>query len=365
MTNMLDYIRWRGDLLFSQSTVNCVDALIFSTIAYVRFEGRLMSDPEEPLSLRDAVEEFFTLENPGKHIRVKQDLELLRLAAESERFGNTRIVCYRQEFVPEKDTQFAAMTFLLDDGSMMLAFRGTDYTLVGWKEDFDMTFRQTVPAQRLALAYTRELYLKFLRPMYLCGHSKGGNLAVFAAARSSPMIQADIRTVYNHDGPGFTEYMMGDPGYLAMVPRIHTYIPQSSIVGMMLEHEEPHIIIHSNQNGIQQHDTYSWEVMGKKLVRDKELTQDARLISRTLKSWLTGMNTEQREKFVDAVFGLLMTGGADSSMEILHPKNVRAYLKLLGADEGTRHVIGSELQKLIDIVGKSIRTDDEVKVLTE
>ena len=206
MPNIFDYLKWRGDLSFSQDPPNPVDALVFSGLSYIQFWPDMNSAPEEPVSLQSAAEAFFSREGYEECCRIQKDLDLLRAASETSRFGNTQICMYRDLLIPEQDTQFAAMTFLLDDGSMFLAFRGTDNSLVGWKEDFNMTFQQTIPAQRLAVQYTRDVSMEYLRPMRIGGHSKGGNLAVFAAARSSPMIQQGILEVYNHDGPGFTQY---------------------------------------------------------------------------------------------------------------------------------------------------------------
>ena len=254
MATMIDYLQWRGDLTFTQDPPNSVDALIFSTLSYICYDGTVKAQPLVPVSVRDAAEQFFMLEDTQARIRVEKDLDLLRAAALTTRFGHARIVMYRDNLIPEQETQFAAMTFLLDDGSAFLAFRGTDYSLVGWKEDFNMSFRQTVPAQLLAQQYVRDVAAEYPVPIRLAGHSKGGNLAVFAAARVGPILQKQILEVYNQDGPGFTDYMMGDPGYLAMVPRIRTYIPQSSVIGMLLEHEEPYTVVKSRSVSLLQHD---------------------------------------------------------------------------------------------------------------
>ena len=187
MANMFDYIQWRGDLTFTQDPPNSVDALIFSSLAYIQYGGRVEAEPHTPIYLRDAAEAYFALADHEQRVRVRNDLDLLHAAASSVRFGFSKIYLYRDMLIPEQETQFAAMTFLLDDGSAFLAFRGTDYSLVGWKEDFNMSFQQTVPAQRLAVQYTREVAAEYLAPLRLGGHSKGGNLAVFAAARSAPM----------------------------------------------------------------------------------------------------------------------------------------------------------------------------------
>ena len=362
MAGVFDYIDWRGDLTFAQDPPNAVDALIFSSLAYIRFGGTVESDPHSPVYLKDAAAYYFSLEDQEERVRVKNDIDLLRSAANSARFGNTRLYLYRDMLIPEQETQFAAVTFLLDDGSAFLAFRGTDYSLVGWKEDFNMAFQQTVPAQRLALQYTREVAAEYLAPLRLAGHSKGGNLAVFAAARSSPMVQERIVEVYNNDGPGFTEYMMGDPGYLAMVPRIKTYVPQSSVIGMLLEHEEPYTVVRSKTVSLLQHDPYSWELMGKDFIRMEEITQDSRFLDATIKTWFADMTNQERNRLVDTMFTLLGTGGVDNALDIFHPKNAVKYLKTLKNDENMRHILSSEFQGLVEAARKTKAKLDTVQL---
>jgi len=365
MANIMDYIKWRGDLTFTQDPPNAVDALVFSALSYICYGTSVQNGGVTPVRLRFAAEEYFSLEDPEARCRVKHDLELLHLAAASTRFGLTEICMYRDEFIPEQETQFAAMTFLLDDGSMFLTFRGTDYSLVGWKEDFNMTFQQTIPAQRLAQEYTRQVALEYLRPMHLGGHSKGGNLAVFAAARSSPMIQSRILSVYSNDGPGFTQYLMGDPGYLAMVPRIQTYIPQSSVIGMLLEHEEPYTVIRSKTVGLLQHDPYSWEVMGKEFIPVQEITESSQYIDATIKTWFADMTNAERNQLVDVMFTLLGSGGVDTVQELLQPKNIRTYIKTLSSDVGIRRVLSTEFQSLIEAARKTKLRFEEEKELLE
>lgn len=354
MTNVFDYLRWRGDLTFEQDPFNAVDGMIFSCLAYIRHNGRAVDNPNEPLSLVDVASDFLALTDCHARCRNQSDIDLLKAVSETRRFGAVRLVRYRDQFVPEEDTQFAAGAYLLDDGSMALAFRGTDNTLVGWKEDFNMCFRQTVPSQRLAQEYVRELYAEYGCPMHICGHSKGGNLAIFAAARSSPMLQQEIRAVWCCDGPGFTDYMMGDPGYLAMVPRIHSYIPQSSVIGTLMEHEEPLQIVHSNQiSGVFQHDTFSWEVMGNSFVSAAELTSDAKFMNAAIKKWLLEMDTQERNQMVESLFELLTYGNVERTEDILHPKNLVNYIKLFGTDETIRKVLSNEFENFLDAAIKT------------
>lgn len=353
MGNIFDYLTWRGDLTFTQDAPNAVDALIFSTLSYVGYGEKAERSPEQAVTLRECAEEFFALEEQESRVRVKRDLELLRRAADSTRFGSTKLCLYRNDFLPEQETQFAAMTFLLDDGSMFVVFRGTDSSLVGWKEDFNMTFQQTIPAQRLAQQYVREAAQVCDAPMRIAGHSKGGNLAVFAAARSSPELRQRILEVYNNDGPGFTQYMMGDPGYAAMVPRIRTYIPQSSVIGMLLEHEEPFLVIRSKNVGIMQHDPYSWEVEGASFLPVQETTGSSQFLDATIKTWFAGMTNQERNRLVDVMFSLLASGDVENAVDIFQPKNIRTYVKTISSDADLRHLLSTEFQGLLEAAKKA------------
>ena len=353
MADIFDYLTWRGDLSFAQDPPNEVDALVFSGLAYIRFRKKGELCTEMPVPLKEAAENFFAQTDYETRCRVQKDLELLHAAAATRRFGETEICMCRDTLIPEQETQFAAMTFLLDDGSMFLSFRGTDNSLVGWKEDFNMTFQQTIPAQRLAQQYAREVSLEYLRPMRMGGHSKGGNLAVFAAARSSPSLQKKILEVYNNDGPGFTKYLMGDPGYIAMVPKIKTYVPQSSVIGMLLEHEEPYTVIRSKSIGLLQHDLYTWDVLGRTFIPVEEITEGSQFVDVTIKTWFAEMSNAEREQLVDVMFSLLGSGGADNVYDLIHPRNIRTYIKTLSSDENLRRVLSTEFTGLIDAARKT------------
>lgn len=348
MTNMLDYLTWRGDLTFTQDSVNCVDALVFSALSYIRYAGALEEDPNAVVTLKEAAEDLIAREDLELRCRNENHMELLHRAAKSRRYGSAKLCMYRDHLTAEQETQFAAVTFLLDDRTMFLAFRGTDGTLVGWKEDFNMSFRQVVPAQLLAEQYTKEVGEAYALPMRLGGHSKGGNLAVFAAAKSGTALQKRILTVYNNDGPGFTGYLMGDPGYLAMVPRIKTYIPQSSVVGMLMEHEEPYTVIRSKSMGIMQHDPYSWEVVGRGFIPVPEITQSSIFLDATIKAWCAEMTDQERNSIVDAMYQILSAEGVERVSDILQPRYIPSYIKAIGEDEALRKELSAKLAALFE-----------------
>ena len=347
MDDLFTYLKWRGDIPFSQVPPTPVDALIFSELSYLGFRTIVADQPGQSISLRDAAEGYFSLPKKEQIYRVKPDLRLLKACAGTLRFGNAEMTFFRELYLPHADTQFAAVSFLLDNGTAFLAFRGTDYSLTGWKEDFNMSFADSVPAQREGLRYTREFAQSYPLPLYLGGHSKGGNVAVYAAAKAEPAIQARILGIYNNDGPGFTDALMGDAGYLAMVPKIHTIIPQSSIIGMLLEHEEPYTVVKSSLFSIFQHECFSWEVRGGNFVRMDEIDDHSRFIDRTLKTYLAEMDKNERIEFVDAFFSLLTSGGADQVFDLLHPRQIAAVIKSLGSDERRRNFLFDKTRELL------------------
>ena len=353
MADMFDYLQWRGDILFSQMGVNSVDALVFASLAYVHYDDVAPGPGSAFITVRDAAQRLLALPDAAQRCRVPNDLTLLKAAAQTERFGRVGMTHYISVFDPDADTQFAGMAFLLEDGSAFLSFRGTDNTLVGWKEDFNMSFRDSVPAQQLAEEFVRSFAHLSGAPLYLGGHSKGGNLAAYAGAKCGETIQNRILQVYNHDGPGFTESMMTHEGYLRIVPKIKTFVPQSSVFGMLLEHKEPYEVIRSKHIGIMQHDPYTWEVMGGDFIRMEELTADSRFLDRTFDTWLAGMTPEERNQFFDAMFDLLMLENASKPKDILRPQNIKALFQTLQTDEERRSIITSVFQELAQAAFRS------------
>ena len=353
MSDIRDYVRWRGDLSFSQDPLNSVDALVFSALAYIHFET-VLKETDSPRTLQEVGRTILEQEDLTDVIRSKNDPDLLALASESSRFGSCRMISCESCLEPQQDTQFFAVTFLLEDGSAMIAFRGTDSTVVGWKEDFNMSFQQTVPSQLLALNYVREVAFAVPGPLRICGHSKGGNMAVFSGARSSPGLQQRILDIYNNDGPGFSDYLMGDPGYKAIVPCIHTFVPQSSVIGMLMDHEEPYTIIKSRQIGLMQHDVYNWEIHGPRFVPMEEITADSRFLNETIRKWYASMDNVQRNQVVDTVFGLLEQGEVEDATEILSPRNIRRYVKILGNNEGMRKILSAEFLGFLEAARETV-----------
>lgn len=347
MADMLDYIRWRGDLPFTVSPPNEVDAVIFSTLSYIPFRGRAAFHPEEAIPFSEAVEEFFSYPEPPDYVRAQRDLDLLKAAGESVRFGNTRITEYRPKFIKEQDTQFAGVTFLLDDGSLFVTFRGTDNTLVGWKEDLSMSFRSVIPSQALAKQYLQDVLVTHSGPVRVSGHSKGGNVAVYAVSQSAPVIRDRVLEVYNQEGPGFSAEFLEDPGYQAILPKIRTYLPQGSMIGVVLYRAEPVIIVQSHETGIMQHDPFSWDICGTAITRMDALNANSQFFRLTMENWLAGFDMDDRVRLVNMLYDLLTSGDVKVMDDVLQPKSLINYVARLRGSELIRKYLASDLNSLL------------------
>lgn len=348
MGDILDYISWRGDLSWARSPFCPVDALALSALAYIHFEGVVPEGLDSPIPLRQAAERYLALP-PGRRGRFRcgRDLALLRALGEAPRFAGAELCCRAGRFAPEEETQFAALAVLLGDGSAYLAFRGTDATLVGWKEDFNMSFMDLVPAQILAAEYAGGFAGGFPGPLRLGGHSKGGNLAVVGAALCPVKVRDRVEVVYSFDGPGFNPYLLARPGYQELRTRIRSFVPRSSVVGLLLTHEEPHTVVESSQQGLFQHDLYSWQILGPDFLRLEEVDAGSRLIDRALKDWLAGLTRQERETVVDTLYGLLSCQDAKMVREALEPANLASALRAVReADPKDLLTVASSLARL-------------------
>lgn len=347
MGNVLDYLAWRGDLPLSQVPFCEVDALILSALSYIRLDG-LVGQADPPVPLGRTAQAYLDLSPTRRgRCRTQRDLDLLRALAGSRRFSEMGLCCRADRFLPREETQFAALAVLPGDGSAFLAFRGTDATLVGWKEDFNMSFLDVVPAQRAAAAYIEAFAAGFSGPLILGGHSKGGNLAVTGASLCPARARDRISAVYSFDGPGFTDYLLARPGYQELLTRVHTFVPKSSVVGLLLGHEEPYTVVDSDQKGLFQHDLYSWQVLGPAFVRLEEVDEGSRMMDRALKNWLAGLSRAQRETVADTLYDLLSSGDAKMVREALQPKNLAGALRsALDADPKDLIVLASSLARL-------------------
>ena len=296
------------------------------------------------VTLREAAARY--LANPAAHadrlgVLIPNEVStLLEAAAASVRFGNMRLLRFENTIDETLQTQFAALCIVVGDGSFYVSFRGTDDTLVGWKENFNMGFMDRVPAQLLATRYTEAAARAIRGKIRIGGHSKGGNLSLYAASHLPRRLQKRVIAVYNNDGPGFGKSITETEGFAAIAPRVLTVVPQSSVVGLLLEHGKVDKIVKSTGDGVWQHDPYTWEVLGDHFVLADALTPESLRLEKTLKAWVADMTVEQRRDMVEAVYRVFTANNAKTLTDIASDK-LDFLLSLGKMDAKTRDIIFS------------------------
>lgn len=323
MANMMDYLAWRGDVALGYSPFNDVDSLILSSLSYLTY-------PAEEGLLRDLALSVPQVDR-NQFAFVHEIRAMLSAAALTERFAGVRMRNPVAVTDQDRDMQFAAVTFDLPDGMSYVAFRGTDSTIVGWREDFNMAFESPIPAQTAAVKYLTEAAAATTGPLIIGGHSKGGNLAVYAAAHADEDIQRRIRTVYSFDGPGLDDATMASEGYANIARRIRSFVPQQSVVGLLMTYHPEYTVVKSDGVSLLQHDSFTWQVLGTDFIAVTELDVSSQLVDQTVHAWLSQVSKEQRQVFVSTIFDILEASGATTVKELLRdiPGRLPAVLKAL------------------------------------
>lgn len=310
MANIMDYLDWRGDLTFAQSPFNEVDNLLLSQLVYVDLAG-IVPGPEskEKITVAEASHIFFATHDEQKIMErvsmTKTAMYVLKKMAESVRYKDALLGGYVNDISIKEQSQFAVVCVYLSDRSLFVAFSGTDDTIVGWRENFNMGYLEATPGQLKAVEYLNQMVTVGQWKVRVGGHSKGGNLAVYASVHCRPAVKRKIISVYSNDGPGFSREMVNSPAYQELIPKIHTIIPESSIVGLVLEHEEEFQVVKSTNVGVGQHDAMSWEVLGTHFVYTDKVAEQSLFIDETMKAWLVELDAYEREIIVSAVFEIL------------------------------------------------------------
>lgn len=361
MSNIMDYLVWRGDLDWNASAFNEVDNVILSELVYVDFSDIVPGIGGESISLAEANERFFVQHTEEEiNARVsstKMAAFMMREMAKTKRFKDIRLANYIDDIRPDAQSQFCAMTVDLGDGRCNVVYSGTDSTIIGWKEDFNMSFLSETPGQAEAVEYLKRVAADHDGPLRLMGHSKGGNLSVYAAVNSDKALQDRIEIIYSNDGPGFRDAMIEQKAYRELIGRITTIVPESSIVGMLFEHEEEYEIVRSSGSGAGQHDVMSWEVKGPALVHLDHVDGKSVLMDKALKSWIGEMDEQQREVFVDTLFGILDEADI-RTVDDLANMNYTKFVELMKAksalDKQTQDNLRDTLMKLVQKSAKTV-----------
>lgn len=310
MANIIDYVRSSNDS-FSERALNRVDSLVFSWLAYVRY-------PEDsPVRSKEgqALSEVFGFGGLTGMTAAMHDAraseELCQAVAASPRFKDVVACLHYEKSSKVEEQQFGAILFRLpNDCGTYVAYRGTDNTLIGWKEDFNMAFSEAVPAQITAGGYLLLAAEQFEGTLYVGGHSKGGNLAVYATLKCGDEVRARIAKCYSHDGPGLNEASLADPAWAATAALVDKTVPEESIIGLIFESRDIQlVIVRSSNPGLLQHAPFSWEVEGKDFDIQRAVSYDAYKTGKRLNSWLKTMDEAGRERFVEILYKLVVASG--------------------------------------------------------
>ena len=359
MANVCEYIKWRGDLSLNQSKFNEIDNLILSRFSYFPFDKIIKEN--EVVTIKELSERFNQQDITKLPILWKNDVDLFPLMGKSKRFGEMLATKYMNIIDVEKEKQFSAITVLMPDNTIFVSYRGTDNTIVGWKEDLNMSFKSHIASQISAKKYLEIIAQEYPdKKIRIGGHSKGGNIAVCAATFTTREIKNRIINVYNNDGPGFCEDVIETPEYQEMIEKVHTYIPQSSVIGRLMNHREKYTVVESVQKGIMQHDLYSWQVLGKEFVTLEEVTNGSVFVDKTIKGWLEDVEPAKREQVIDVVFDILNATDAQTMKELKSNWFSSARIILTSyknIDNETKDMIWQTLNALFKIAKNNIFED--------
>ena len=318
MAGILDYIKWRGDLSYKISPFNEVDYYIFSKIGSPDLTGIVPSD-NLSTDICSCVDKLFGDDPDSVVLGIlasKSILKVQNILPDTPRYKDLLLSGFRVSFSESNTEQFSALTILLPDGICVVSFRGTDDNLVSWKEDLQMGARNAVRAQLDAADYLKWALSAYSGNVIVAGHSKGGNLAVYAAAMLPSDLQSRILGVYSFDGPGFRPEFFLQDGYASISDRIHDIVPETSIIGTLLEKKTEMEIVRCVYSGIQSHDGYRWETSPEGFVRSESLTDTSRALNETMDKIIEEMSGEEAASIIDELFTILTDTGAKTVSDL-------------------------------------------------
>lgn len=340
---------------FEDAPFTEVDSLVLSELAYLRYEHCGLEKDGRILQLGVLSGELSN-QQLLSHVYAKSMMrELMHACALSPRFRWLAATKYTNHVDAEVEKQFSATTYLFEDGTVYVAFRGTDSTLVGWRENFNMTILPVVPSQESSVAYLQSIADTYQGPIYVGGHSKGGNLAVYAAACCRPDIQDRILAIYSHDGPGFHPEFFEHEGYHRIQGRIHKMMPESAIIGLLLQHQEPYTVIESTEHGIYQHSGLSWVVVDGKFSVKDSLNKQAQNFTTSLNQWTDTLDVAQRKALIDTLFRIISVTQAQTLSDLAYAtvRHAPAVAKAIsGIDPETKQLFLGKMNELTALLGQ-------------
>lgn len=364
MANIIDYVIWRGDLPFYKSKINEIDKIIFTRFAYLPFKEIEMNETETICSLMVKFENV----DESKFIW-SEDVRLIKLLGTSTRFKDIVVSDYEEILDVSLEKQFAAITLWILKNEKFISFRGTDTSVVGWKEDLNMTYKSNIPSQLEGVNYLNKVGKKYINSdLIIGGHSKGGNISIYASIFADDLVRLNIKEIISADGPGFSSNILNDPRFEEIKHKIKTYMPQLSIVGRILDYTRDRTIVKSNAKVFMQHDMYSWEVNPLSFVQVEDITKESNMISTLFRDIVEKTNPEDREKFINIIYELLVDSNINSFDDL--PKNILSnanrvlttYKNISEEDKLQVENMINQIKKFVtDIIKEDIKEQNRIK----
>lgn len=366
MKTVLDYVEEYGIYTLADRPFNEVDGLVLCQMAYFKLDGFVPGPEDNKPSV--GIDDLYCHKDRNRLFiddwYRDGNMSLLKAAACSRRFGKLRFNYYSNIINTEFEVQFAAVTLIFEDKTVFLAYRGTDETMIGWKEDLNLAYTRPVQSQLLSKSYIERTAADLAGKFYVGGHSKGGNLAVYAAMHCSDKTRERILHVYNYDGPGFRPEIAQEEKYAELESKMTKFIPKSSVVGMLLESHEGYEVIESRNLGMMQHNPFSWRIAEQHFVRAKRRSQGKVFRDMMLNEWILSLSQEELQSFIDTLFQVLSASEAEDVLTFTADfkksmKAVRSAVKEMDAD--TKAAFGKIMKSLFDLVGERTRQEFFVK----
>lgn len=305
--SIIDYALFNANKSFDDLPFNKVDALIFAQLSYMNYTGILEDSRSDSkgLYLHEIAEHerfpyIFVLPRT-----VENNTKLFNAVAYSKRYGKVRAKYYEDIVEKDSDTQFCGVVFVLPNNTNVISFRGTDSTIIGWKENCNMLYRYPVSSQEISVAYVDKVIPKLRGKVIVVGHSKGGNLAIYSSVYCKKENKKKIAQIISFDNPGFTEDFVNDKAYISMLPKISKFVPEQSMIGMILTDKATYQVVKSDGVGFYQHDPFMWKIEGNTFVPGIKVHTRAKIIDTAFNDWVFGFEPEQRERFLEEVFLLI------------------------------------------------------------
>lgn len=358
MKDVIGYVEneMRG---FDENLFNCLDSLVLSQFSYLYFDNLVPGIEEEAPPVR--IGDLYKAENFKSMFSdlfyTDKNRQLFSALAASPRFRDIKMNYYVNKLDYKSEKQFSAVTYILTDGTNFIAYRGTDMTFVGWKEDFNMAYKSPIPSQEEGVQYLNTVGEKICDNIKVGGHSKGGNIAVYSSMFCNKSIQDKITAVFSHDGPGFRENVFTSDDFLNIKDRIYKIIPQSSIVGMLLKSQENYKIIESRSFGILQHDPFSWVIENGDFKYAESISNSSLHMNYNINQWLSNISDEKRELFIDALFQIINSTNI-KSINNLSEIRIKDLAKILNSyrsiDKETRKFVTQTIRDIMVLYVKSL-----------